>query len=689
MSLSGKDIIVTVSVFAVISGSSYALYKDFTSESKGAQKQIGTITFKKKTAERKFSGRAIWESLSQKSPVYDLDSVRTTEGSSATVNLSDGTVIDLDENTLAILSLSDKGASVDLNSGNIFADNKGSSGLTVKAKGNTVSTRNGALTLSLAKDDLKVRVSSGEASVTSSGGTRDVSGSEAVNLAGGRITSEKVDIILDTPSPSAFIAIPKGSKGDIRFSWKGNAEKGSLFIGKDRLLTKAEKIRVKGVSEIRQLAAGEYFWTVSRDDRVTGEVRKFIVVEDNVIVPISPKDETIPYVGDNPMVPLRWTEAQHVTMYEVELARDRAFRDIVIKKQSRTPVLAVEKLTEGRYYWRVRGVYPDGVASATDNGVSFSLSRTIALQQPELLSPADTERRSVASLKKGLQFAWRPVEGSAEYRVEIARDPRFSQPIFVETKQPGAVVSENLGEGQFFWRVTAISRGVGIKSSEPSKTYSFELTNIVPVSGLATREDPSAKGIIFSWRDDNNFPSYRIEIASSRSFKNLIRKADSTDRKVLITGLPTGEHVWRVIPLDEKGSALSPSQTSTVRIIAKLDPPIPVSPTNNIVLDITHIDRIDFIWKPVTDASDYRFELYKYSLGGDKKLLEADVRGSPFKFNQFTLLSNGTFYWQVRSVKKSGNTIDRMSEPEKGYFTIPAGPSIKAPNVETIKIYVE
>ncbi|HEY1406332.1 MAG TPA: FecR domain-containing protein, partial [Spirochaetota bacterium] len=185
MSLSSKDIVVTFVAFGVIGASSFALYRDFVATSSVSQEKIGTITYKKKKAERKFSSRATWEGLSQSSPVYNHDSIKTAESASATINLNDGTVLDLDENTLVVLAINKGEAAVDVGSGSLFANGQGSSALTVRAKGNTITTKKGSLSLSLDKDDVKLRMVSGGASVAATGGTQTVSGDEALHLSGG------------------------------------------------------------------------------------------------------------------------------------------------------------------------------------------------------------------------------------------------------------------------------------------------------------------------------------------------------------------------------------------------------------------------------------------------------------------------------------------------------------------------
>ena len=81
----------------------------FRALSKMDEEPIATITFKYKTAERKFMDRVIWDRLRQNSPVYNGDTIHTADISEATIWFEDGTTLDLAENTMAQVFLHDDG----------------------------------------------------------------------------------------------------------------------------------------------------------------------------------------------------------------------------------------------------------------------------------------------------------------------------------------------------------------------------------------------------------------------------------------------------------------------------------------------------------------------------------------------------------------------------------------------------
>ena len=107
----------------IITVCSVLLYADYSTRAgAGDAKQIGTITYKKKTAQRKYASQVVWEDLEQNTPVYNNDSIRTADLSEAIVHLGDGTSINIDENSLILLATTGTGINIDFSHGSISAN---------------------------------------------------------------------------------------------------------------------------------------------------------------------------------------------------------------------------------------------------------------------------------------------------------------------------------------------------------------------------------------------------------------------------------------------------------------------------------------------------------------------------------------------------------------------------------------
>ena len=103
--------------------------------SKLNEEPIGTITYKKRTVQRKFLERLAWDRLRQESTVYNGDTIRTIEVSETAITFKDlKTRLVLGENTLIQIFYSEEhGVMVDF-SGKSMAVDSGDSSLRVRVK---------------------------------------------------------------------------------------------------------------------------------------------------------------------------------------------------------------------------------------------------------------------------------------------------------------------------------------------------------------------------------------------------------------------------------------------------------------------------------------------------------------------------------------------------------------------------
>ena len=91
---------------AIIVIFSLLFYFDITRKvDAGDAEVVGTITFRKRVIQRKYSTQVVWEDVEQNAPVYNYDSIRTAEGSVAVVRIKDGTQFTVNENSLVTVAL--------------------------------------------------------------------------------------------------------------------------------------------------------------------------------------------------------------------------------------------------------------------------------------------------------------------------------------------------------------------------------------------------------------------------------------------------------------------------------------------------------------------------------------------------------------------------------------------------------
>ena len=90
----------------------------FRALTKQNESPIAEITFKYRTAQRKFLERVVWDRLRQHSPIYNGDTINTADLSEAEITFQNGTTLNLADNSMAQVFLHDDGTfSTDLKNG--------------------------------------------------------------------------------------------------------------------------------------------------------------------------------------------------------------------------------------------------------------------------------------------------------------------------------------------------------------------------------------------------------------------------------------------------------------------------------------------------------------------------------------------------------------------------------------------
>jgi len=475
MSLSSKDFIVTSIALLVISSAAVGLYYDFTHRGKGSTKEVGTVTFKKKKAERKFGDTADWDTVDQNSPVYDNDSIRTAEGSTAVLHLATGSEIDLDENTLVVIRVSGEDATIDFGGGALYAKmDANSSALKIKSGKTSVNVASGSMSIAGAGEkNLAVNISTGSAKVALDGKVLNVKSSQSVQVGDNGAVLEPQEIVLTLPGPSTYIPTPKGSKASVLFKWK-SIEPSKIQIAYDRSF---KKIILSENSEDQysaMLEKGDYYWRIATAKGAFSETRKVSILEDSIVTTLSPKaGENFFYRTQKPQILFRWSAASMASSYDLDVSKDQSFAALAAHVSSRMPSIALDSLDDGKYYWRVRAVYPSGLAMAyAVSPDSFLVSKNEKLVPPELTYPPDGIKKSVTAVSEGkVVLNWKANPEAQKYHIEISKDSGFTKPEISELSTQGRFVVKNLtAEGNYYWRIAAVSSdGNGTLSRSKSR----------------------------------------------------------------------------------------------------------------------------------------------------------------------------------------------------------------------------
>lgn len=302
---------------------------------------------------------------------------------------------------------------------------------------------------------------------------------------------------LIAPFPGEIIAL-NGQTTTVYFDWQHShqADNEVFELSQDSdFATKETQSRVKPPLLSRPLTVGAYFWRVCtlqpEHSPICSAASQFKVGSEgiqeqpaNESAPeapklkkqyrIKPSGAKIPeqgmlmklldslfvstaYAAETEEQAISWDEVAGASGYEAQLAKDAAFKDVVLEKVTTQPVLSIHGLAPGPYYLRVRSINRNGTKSP------YSEASTVYLEYPglKLLSPSDGQEVEKKSDTVPVEFAWEKIPGVESYIFELYSDKDSKTPI-AKIKVTGTKTTRTFTRNStFYWRV-----GVELRVSE-------------------------------------------------------------------------------------------------------------------------------------------------------------------------------------------------------------------------------
>ncbi len=145
-----------------------------------------------------------------------------------------------------------------------------------------------------------------------------------------------------------------------------------------------------------------------------------------------------------------WTAVRNARAYEINIALDENFSQIVVSKVVDQPSYQLSApLADGVYFWKVRAYNADALPGKYSAAQTFKVDRTPPTP-PQPASPAD---HSSAPRRPWLQ--WTADSDTVLFQIQVDNQANFSSPEFVGTSTKLFIRAEQLSKGLYYWRVTA------------------------------------------------------------------------------------------------------------------------------------------------------------------------------------------------------------------------------------------
>jgi hypothetical protein len=493
----------------------------------GSREEIGSITYKRRGVMRRFADQVVWEKIDQGTQLANADTIRTDEKSETRVTLKDGTVLTIDESSMVKLDLLNR--RIDFQQGSVQVQSTSGNGLTVKSGDSEIQTDNGSVTLQKTDKDLSVTVHEGSAQVTSGGRTENVGKNQKAEVGQQGIQVKDLPVVLLKPNPFQTMATEgDGTRVAFRFEPNNQVRNPVLEVSKDPDFKDARRVETPGNARV-ELAPGTYYWRVTAEDVTTSqkavsETRKVTILRGEPLRLHSPATgEGVAFFSQPPAVPFAWSADPLAAEYEVEVAKDAMFKDIVKSLRTTSSSVTIDGLEEGLYHWRIRTTpnQPDSPARVSPTG-EFRVYRT-DLAAPETISPFENENFAKLQADEGVLFNWRGAAEMTRFAVQIADSPAFATSILSKTYDRNFVPVKGLKDGLYYWRVKGITAAGKESPYSPVRRFSIgpgymksefdALDQIKPIFPVRTAVDMTGrKALEFRWEAAAGAKSYTFRL---------------------------------------------------------------------------------------------------------------------------------------------------------------------------------
>lgn len=292
-------------------------------------------------------------------------------------------------------------------------------------------------------------------------------------------------------------------------------------------------------------------------------------------------------LAEGPRLVLRWKEVPQASAYELQIARDAEFKDVVLQTRTPTAGYRWDQLPESLHWWRVRALDAEGRAG------EWSAPRTVVLDSalPVLTTPQDGAQVVCGG---PLEVALEGKTVIREYELSVSAVGGFDASRELHATTPAFQVT-GLAAGD--WVVKA--RGVDLQG-KPSEWTTARTVHVRPLAprprALAEVSLGSASEVL-AWSETACATGYLVEGSTGGH--------EHFSRTVTGTSLPfhpsvVGELRWKVAARDASGHPGPFSAEQVVRV--RLATPAGLKET-------LKGEALDFAWVPVAQAASYRFEV--------------------------------------------------------------------------------
>ncbi len=631
---------------------------------------IGVVTKTESDVRQKISKQYIWFNTKAKNKIHFGDSIFTGDQSSASVTLNDGSVLEIEPNSLIVFNVNGNKLNLDLK----FGEMSGNLVNSIEVKSNNkIENISNKIKLEVKNANVKIDDLSKAKSLYKNDKTAIVFNENT--------TKNLIHYKRNVPFFASWTTTREFSKFAIEMSGKSDFKKTVL-----RKSTTSKKIsfndyplrggfylRIKGYDANDEISATSAIIPVVINSSAIPQITKPTLAQE-----IEVKfDEDQKPVGPD-YAEIIWQTNGLKGPYEVQIATDEEFKKVVQQFYSETNVTKSKPLNTGNYFVKVRQSkqkvsLQNGEEMKIDflwsEPVEFSVNRlgSSPLAAPELI------QNNIAFKppeQEAIPVEWKAVERAHQYIVELSKTKNFKT-VQAFKSQRTTLPSQVIVPGRYFFRVTALTklgkRGTPSEIGKIAIDVNKPILSPIPpkqVRGQTPESVPTATDVNVAWTVVPYADSYLIQVSDKQNFEKPIQFNARTPSSVVSIPQP-GVYNVRVQPLTKTGvpiTEFSDPQTVAYTFKVPLIRPQQKEPADQITLYFQRNEETPFwlTWNAVKDADSYTIEIAK---DPDFKKIKISKQLTTTKYLFKEKLNNEDLYWRVRS--ESGEKVSDWAGPRK------------------------
>ena len=262
-----------------------------------------------------------------------------------------------------------------------------------------------------------------------------------------------------------------------------------------------------------------------------------------------------------------------------------------------------------------------------------------------------------------IDFDWTTTQAVEDVHLEISKNSKFSS-LVSNLPVRGNSIQISLDPGSYYWRLSAsIKTKKQRELSVLRKIHVYSVTPpeiVLPEEGKIFKYSSLPPLIEFSWKKNELFKDYSIEISKDSSFSEIIRKVATSSNFVTIDKLPEGKFYARILayPVSQDLSIETSSNLSfTLESTLLPDPPKLNSPFNNTKINGFAIEKGVYVfqWKDNPEIKEY---IYQISQSKKFESILYELKNSANQVKPNLKLNSGNYFWRVKAINKENKTSE-------------------------------